>query len=675
MSSRYLIPLLFVLSISINAQNESFYTKLDSIESLRKLSKNFSLDTEVRLAYARKASELSNEIRIDSTMLKSNINLSFRYLDMDKYNLYRQINHKNLKLALKLKDSVALGTVNHNLGWYHFVESQNDSAYYYYYKAQKIYSLLGDKQNESSVLLSMADIQETAKDYTGSEETAVRAISLVESLPQTNRNLKTLWSLYNLLAVISERLKKHDEAIEYYNTSLEITNKLDKSDYYYSLTTRNNMGFSYGQKGDLDKALSIYKELLNDKKLFKIDPELYVLVLDNIAHTRFSINDNDIKGIDNQFKDAYRISDSLKFESGLMTVMNDMSEFYSAIGKKDSALVLSKKAYRLAKDANSNDKVLKSLMSLSKLEEGVLGKKYLEEYIKLNDSLLENERAIRNKFARVKFEVDKIEADNKQLAKERLLFLLIAAGLFFSAILLYIVVAQRSKNRKLKFIQQQQETNEEIYNLMLAQQGKIEEGRTVEKKRISQELHDGILGRLFGTRLSLDSLNMVQTDEAVKTRSQYINELKTIETEIRKISHDLNTDFVSGSSFIDIVKTLIETQTKAYQLEYTFEEDHDINWEDVPNKTKIHIYRMLQETMQNIYKHANANRIKISFQLKNGIILIAIEDDGSGFNVSKARKGIGLKNIDSRVRDVGGIAEVFSKIDIGTIIKITIPID
>jgi len=148
-----------------------------------------------------------------------------------------------------------------------------------------------------------------------------------------------------------------------------------------------------------------------------------------------------------------------------------------------------------------------------------------------------------------------------------------------------------------------------------------------------------------------------------------------LKTEIRKISHDLNSDFISGSGFIDIIKTLIETQTKAYQLEYTFKEDHDINWEDVHNKTKIHIYRMLQETMQNIYKHANANRIKISFQLKNNVILIAIEDDGSGFNVSKARKGIGLKNIDSRVRDVGGKAEVFSKIDIGTIIKITIPID
>jgi signal transduction histidine kinase len=670
----YLLILFFLVSLGINAQNESFYAKLDSIESLRKLSNDSSLEMEVRLSYARNASLFSEELNIDSTRLKSNRYLSLVYLNMEEYNLYRDINHKNLKLALKLKDSVSIGIANNNLGWYHHVESQSDSSYYYYYNAAKIFQALGDKLSEGEALLSIADIQETVKDYISSEETAVRAISLVEQFPETERNRITLWSLYNLLGVISERLKNHDEAIENYNKCIEITKKMEEPLYYY-LNSKNNVAFSNSQKGSLDKALNIYNEVLNDNRLFIIDPELYVLVLDNIAHTRFLSNDKDLKGIDNQFKKAYKISDSIQYQSGLISVMNDMSEFYSAIGKKDSALVLSKKAYRLAKDANSNNKVLKSLMALSKLEGGLNGKKYLEEYIKLNDSLLENERAIRNKFARVKFEVDKIEADNERLAKERLLFLSIAAVLLLSASLLYIVIAQRSKNRKLKFIQQQQETNEEIYNLMLAQQDKVEEGRTVEKKRISQELHDGILGRLFGTRLSLDSLNMVQTEEAVKTRSQYINELKTIETEIRKISHDLNADFISGSSFIDIIKTLIETQTKAYELEYTFEEDHDINWEDVPNKAKIHIYRMLQETMQNIYKHANANHIKISFQLKNNVILIAIEDDGSGFNVSKARKGIGLKNIDSRVRDVGGTAEVFSKIDIGTIIKITIPLD
>lgn len=188
-------------------------------------------------------------------------------------------------------------------------------------------------------------------------------------------------------------------------------------------------------------------------------------------------------------------------------------------------------------------------------------------------------------------------------------------------------------------------------------------------------MHDGILGKLFGTRLSLDSLNLVQTEEAAKSRSQYIDQLKTIETEIRKISHDLNTDFVADSSFIDIIKTLVETQTTAYGIDYEFSNDDSIDWEEMPNKTKIHIYRMLQETMQNIYKHANASTVKISFQLKNDVILCIIEDDGSGFNVNKARKGIGLKNIDSRINEIGGKAEVYSKIDVGTIIKLFIPIE
>ena len=125
--------------------------------------------------------------------------------------------------------------------------------------------------------------------------------------------------------------------------------------------------------------------------------------------------------------------------------------------------------------------------------------------------------------------------------------------------------------------------------------------------------------------------------------------------------------------FSDIVKTLIDTQTQAYKLTYTFNEDNKIHWDDVSNKTKIHVYRIVQETMQNIYKHANAKHIKISFQLKNSVILLSIEDDGSGFNVVKAKKGIGLKNINSRVKEIGGKVNIESKTDIGTTVSINVP--
>ena len=157
------------------------------------------------------------------------------------------------------------------------------------------------------------------------------------------------------------------------------------------------------------------------------------------------------------------------------------------------------------------------------------------------------------------------------------------------------------------------------------------------------------------------------------SRAKYISQLQTIEQEIRKISHELNTDFVSGSGFIDIVSELIETQTIAYKLEYEFNSSDDINWDFVANKTKINIYRIIQESMQNIYKHANANSIKISISLEKDLICLDIIDDGDGFDTSKSKKGIGLKNMKSRVDDFEGEITWTSLSGNGTTVKVKIP--
>ena len=311
---------------------------------------------------------------------------------------------------------------------------------------------------------------------------------------------------------------------------------------------------------------------------------------------------------------------------------------------------------------------------MSKIEEGEKSAEHLKAYVKLSDSLQKNERAIRNKFARIRYETGKIKQENIKISKERSWLLIISVVIILASILLYLVISQRNKNKELQFIQKQQETNEEIYNLMLSQNESIEEARTQEKKRISEELHDGVLGRLFGTRLSLDSLNMSNSEEAVKTRSQYIDGLKTIEEDIRKVSHELNTDFVSGSGFIDIIKTLVETQTLAYSLKYEFNHDNDISWDSVTNKKKIHIYRIIQETLHNIYKHANATKVNISFKLKNDVICLIISDKGSGFEVSKAKSGIVLKNMNSRIKDINGTINITSEKDIGTKVTIEVPI-
>lgn len=645
---------------------------LDSISELRKLANTDDVSVVNKIKFAKRAYDLSIQTKLDSTILESGRDLSYAYVIGNDFENYRFYNHKNLKLANKLQDTLAIANLNEHLGYYHYSVSRSDSAYYYYYNALKLYNYLKNPLKQVDILYSMANMQETEKDYAGSEKNAVQALKLLNGLPETNDNLIMSRALNNLLALISERLERREEAIEYYNKTIEISKKIDNSRYYY-LNSINNLAYTFEGQGELKRALNIYTEIAEEPKLLEIDPELYVIAIGNVARVKFMLDKNNARESKKMLFNAIHITESNGDDLNKMGIYGFLADIYDKTNQKDSALYFSKKTYDLATQLNSNIEKLQSLKLLGQLESGLKGIEYLNEHIRLSDSLLKNERQARDKFTRIEFETDQIIAEKEQISKERLIFLLSSIGLLIGAILIYIIISQRAKNKQLRFNQLQQEANEEIYNLMLAQQNKIEEGRTVEKKRISKELHDGILGKLFGTRLSLDSLNMVNTPDAIKTREKYLNGLKNIEEEIRKISHDLSNDFVSDSNFVDIISALIETQTQAYNLKYSFENDASINWDDFPNKTKIHIYRMLQETLQNIYKHANANEVKISFKLKNNVILMSIEDDGDGFNVNKARKGIGLKNIDSRVNEIGGIAKVFSEINKGTKFEISIP--
>ena len=93
----------------------------------------------------------------------------------------------------------------------------------------------------------------------------------------------------------------------------------------------------------------------------------------------------------------------------------------------------------------------------------------------------------------------------------------------------------------------------------------------------------------------------------------------------------------------------------------------------VSNATKINLYRILQESLQNINKYAKAKNITIEFRKDIDNIILKIVDDGMGFKVSVKKKGIGLQNMLSRTQDCNGVFDIISKIDKGTTITITVP--
>lgn len=666
---------LFICLYCLIAHSQSVLEgiKYDSILRLRKLGTNSELNYDSRYNFAKEAVFLSKTIRVDSILLKSNRILSTICIESERYEEFRDINYDNLKLSNKLNDSLAIAIANQNLGWYyHYISIYNDSAYYYLSVSEKYFTPLKNKTGLVDIYLALADIHELEKDYLGSEEIAIRALELLETMPANEQNLAGKWILKNLLGIISQELKYYDQSIQYHEEAIEIAKRM-KNGFSKILTSKNNIAFVYKQIGDFQTAINLYKEVRDSKGFFERDPSFYALANDNIAFTSFLAGEKDYDKLEKMFKRSYKIADSLDDPITKMAVTIDLSKFYYERKMIDSSFKYATENYQLSKETSTTDMLMEAMIMLSKLKEGQEGKQYLMDHIRLSDSLLDQERGVRNKFARVKFETDQIKQENERIATQRFWLLIASIVLLVTLFLLYVIITQRAKNKKLQFEKEQQLANEEIYNLMLMQQDKVDEARAQEKKRISEEMHDGILGRLFGTRLSLDTFNFKDGPEAAKTRSQYISDLKNIEQDIRKISHDLNTDFVAGSGFMDIVETLIKNQTTVYQLSYQFEHSDEIDWEQMPNKSKIHIYRILQETIQNIYKHAEAKNIKISFNLKNDVILLTIGDDGKGFVVNKSKKGIGLKNINSRVNEVGGTVRFESAPNKGTTIEIQIP--
>jgi two-component system NarL family sensor kinase len=223
------------------------------------------------------------------------------------------------------------------------------------------------------------------------------------------------------------------------------------------------------------------------------------------------------------------------------------------------------------------------------------------------------------------------------------------------------------------FDNDQQKANEKIYLMTLKQQEKLENEKIKERNRISEELHDGVLGKLFGTRMNLGFLAIDGDKKTLKQHRFYLDELQTIEKEIRNVSHELGDNI--GSSLINfstLIKEVLKTNSKLGG--YKFKIDESIDWQQINQINKVNLYRIIKEAIQNITKHASAKKVNLFFNIEDDKLIVEIKDDGVGFVNTQKRKGIGMKNMTSRVKKIKGTFKILSNSDNGTHLIIKIPI-
>lgn len=610
----------------------------------------------------KKVSKLQN----DSIRNKALLKISYQYFKLEDSIAFKRTNKEARKLATALKDSMGIAATYWDLGSYYHANNVKDSAYYLLDKAQKIYASIKNNFYAARILINMAIIQKNIKDYTGSEITTIEAISLLKPL----KKYKHLYRAYNNLGIVFNELEEYDKSLSFYKTGLDYLEKADKMNLLPSIW--NNMGVVYNNKKEYEVAAEYYNKALNyDKNLINSDPELYSMLVDNRAYNQFQSGDT--TGILPQFNKALNIRKKSNDIPGITINKLHLAEYFLKEKDTSSAIEYASRAKGLAIASQNSRDLLTSLLVLSNaVKDSSLF--YTREFIRINDSLQQRERSTRNKLARIRFETNKYISRTENLSQKITSILLIALGIIIFFSLLYIIKHQRSRNIKLQLIQQKQSANKEIYNLILAQQNNFDKGREKEKQHISRELHDGIMGTLAGIRMNLDALNEEDDSKIKKKRLKYIEEIGNITAEIRSLSHKLNKTIPIDVGYQTVLKEFIGTQNQD-NTTFKFEVTNTIPWDKIEDDVKINMYRILQEAVYNIQKHAMATEASVSIKKTNSQLILMIEDNGKGFNHKKINKGIGLKNMEIRAGNINGKLEIISGIpEKGTSIRLIVEI-
>jgi len=212
---------------------------------------------------------------------------------------------------------------------------------------------------------------------------------------------------------------------------------------------------------------------------------------------------------------------------------------------------------------------------------------------------------------------------------------------------------------------------------------KILKAHEEERRRIAREIHDGPAQATANFSLQVEIckklLQKKDYQQVYQELDNFKKEIQSTVKEIRTIIYDLKPSYLEGG-LINALKNRFEIFKEGTGIEITFDYYGDDS--AVEYYMASTVFRIVQETLSNVYKHADAQHVKVSFILKENKMQLTIADDGKGFDITKLNQkkssklegGFGIEGIRERVELVKGSISIQSSIGEGTKIDITIPL-
>ncbi|WP_106915879.1 tetratricopeptide repeat-containing sensor histidine kinase [Chryseobacterium aurantiacum] len=213
----------------------------------------------------------------------------------------------------------------------------------------------------------------------------------------------------------------------------------------------------------------------------------------------------------------------------------------------------------------------------------------------------------------------------------------------------------------------------EKQNLKISTLTALLEGQEQERGRLARDLHDGLGGLLSGTKLQLSYLDPYKTETIQDGISKSIGQIDGAVEELRRVAHNLMPDLLMKYGLEVAIQEFASRMSNATLNIHT----EFIKYSNsISQEKQLLIYRIIQELVNNVIKHADASEIIIQISEEENALNVTVEDDGKGFDHAALdmRKIAGFHNIESRVQFLKGTMNIISELNIGTSIELQIPI-
>ena len=610
----------------------------------------------------------------DDTAIVNQLNKDAEKIQFSDPDKAIKIINKSIFTAQKINYSFGLSVAYSLRAGLLYYEMKLDSCKLLLDKAYSLVSKYTDKESKNqraNILNRYAAIFQRRQNYDSAVELYLQSANIFKETGDEQKIINSYYNLSGIYKYLGDTTKTFYYARE--------TNRLaaKTADTVFLIRGLIVLGEAYNYIKNYDSLLLISQKGL---RLANSHQMTFAMgIFHNFMGLYFTNKEVQYDSAVFHYNIALQIFNKINIPFDKALVLQNIGNTYLKKKEFVNAIKFSKQANELSENLGFEQVQNMSLLDLVKAEEQ-LGDipesyKYLKQYVKVNDSIQNRNSQKKVYDMEAKYLAQKKEvmmlAQQKIIKQKNQLNYLLASGLFLLAFiiaLLYFIYRNKQK------LHEQKITKLETQQQLTATEAVLK-GEEQERTRLAKDLHDGLGGMLSGIKFSFNTMkgNLVMTPDNTQSFERSMDMLDSSIKEMRRVAHNMMPEALVKFGLDTALKDFCNEIQQSGALYISYQ---SIGLENMVIKqtAEITIYRIVQELVNNIMKHAAAKNAIVQVTKTSGQLAVTVEDDGRGFdtNILNKVKGIGWSSIQNRVEFLKGTLDVISEKEKGTSVHIEI---